>query len=170
MKFSLALASLVLSSAFVFAAPATLATVNGKAITSADANAFLAKAAPGTDFSKLDPKMQRQIVDQLVNQVLVKAQADKSGIKNTAAFKAQYAALKDALATEMWIKQQLGKISVTDKEAKAFYDANGDKMKKDGKTIPYDKAKNEIMQYLKLEKFKTQMESLRTAAKVEIKL
>ncbi len=170
MKLSLVIASFVLGSSLAMAAPATLATVNGKAITSADANAFLAKAAPGMNFDKLDPKMKRQIVDQLVNQELVKKEVAKSGIQNTAAFKTQYAALKDALASEMWIKQQLDKVPVTEKDAKAFYDANGDKMKKDGQTIPFSQAKNEIMQYLKLEKFKTQMEALRTAAKVEIKL
>ncbi|MBN2870113.1 MAG: SurA N-terminal domain-containing protein [Campylobacterales bacterium] len=174
MKLSLALASLVLGSSLAVAAPATLATVNGKAITTTDANAFMAKALPGMSFNKLDPKMKRQVVDQLVNQTLIKNQVAKSGIQNTAAFKAQYAALKDDLAVDMWMKQQMGKISVTDKEAKAFYDANGDKMKQGDKKLPYDKVKNEIVNFLKLEKFKAHMdkttESLRASSKVEIKL
>ena len=174
MKLSLVLASLVLGSSLAVAAPATLATVNGKAITTTDANTFMAKALPGMSFDKLDPKMKRQVVDQLVNQTLIKNQVTKSGIQNTAAFKAQYAALKDDLAVDMWMKQQMGKISVTDKEAKAFYDANGDKMKQGDKKLPYDKVKNEIVNFLKLEKFKAHMdkttESLRASSKVEIKL
>lgn len=174
MKFSLALASLVLASSFAFAAPATLATVNGKAITTADANTFLAKALPGMSFDKLDPKMKRQVVDQLVNQTLIKNQVIKSGIQNTPAFKAQYAALKNDLAVDMWMKQEMGKITVTDKEAKTFYDANKDKMKEGDKTVPYEKAKKEIMQFIKLEKFKAHMnktsESLRATSKVEVKL
>lgn len=174
MKLSLTLASLVLSASFLFAASATLATVNGKTITSGDANAFLSKAAPGMSFEKLDPKMKRQVVDQLVNQTLIKDQVLKSGIQNTPQFKAQYAAIKNDLAVDMWMKQQMNKISVNDKETKTFYDANKDKMKQGDKVIPYEKAKVEITQFLKLEKFKAHMnkttDSLRASAKVEIKL
>jgi len=174
MKLSLALASLVLSSTLAFAAPATLATVNGTAITTSDANAFLAKAIPGMSFDKLDPKMKRQVVDQLVNQALIKNQVLKSGLENTPAFKAQYAAMKDDLAVDMWIKQQMNKITVTDKETKEFYDANSDKMKQGDKKVPYEQAKKEIAQFLKVEKFKANMDkttdALRAAAKVEIKL
>lgn len=165
---------LLTAASFAFAAPATLATVNGKAITTADANTFLAKALPGMSFDKLDPKMKRQVVDQLVNQTLIKNQVIKSGIQNTPAFKAQYAALKNDLAVDMWMKQEMGKITVTDKEAKTFYDANKDKMKEGDKTVPYEKAKKEIMQFIKLEKFKAHMnktsESLRATSKVEVKL
>jgi peptidyl-prolyl cis-trans isomerase C len=174
MKLSLALATFVLTSTFVFAAPATLATVNGKAITTSDANAFMTKAAPGMTYDKLDAKMKRQVVDQLVNQALVKNQVIKSGIQSTPAFKTQYAALRDDLAVDMWMKQQMTKITVTDKEAKTFYDANGDKMMQGDKKLPYEKVKKEIMQFIKLEKFKAHMDkttdSLRSAAKVEIKL
>ena len=174
MKLSLALASLVLSSSFVFAAPATLATVNGKAITTNDANTFVSKAMGGMSFDKLDAKMKRQVVEQLVNQELIKGQVTASGIQNTAAFKAQYAAIKNDLAVDMWMKQQMSKISVTDKEAQTFYDANKDKMKQGDKTVPFEAAKKEITQFIKLEKFKAHMnkttESLRKSAKVEIKL
>ncbi|MDD3596561.1 SurA N-terminal domain-containing protein [Sulfuricurvum sp.] len=174
MKFSLALASLVVASSCVFAAPATLATVNGKAITTNDAAAFMSKAIPGMSFDKLDPKMKRQVVDQLINQYLIKEQVKKSGLQNTAAFKAQYAAIKDDLAVDMWMKQQMSKITVTEKEAKAFYDANGDKMKQGDKKLTFDQVQKEITQFLKVEKFKAQMtkttDSLRGAAKVEVKL
>lgn len=174
MKLSLILASLVLGSTIALAAPATLATVNGTAITTNDANAFLAKAIPGMSFDKLDPKMKRQVVDQLVNQALIKNQVLKSGLENTPAFKAQYAAIKDDLAVDMWMKQQMNKITVSDKETKDFYDANSDKMKQGDKKVPYEQAKKEISQFLKVEKFKALMnkttDGLRSAAKVEIKL
>ncbi|MCI4406426.1 MAG: hypothetical protein JHC35_03940 [Sulfuricurvum sp.] len=174
MKLSLALSTLVLASNCLFAAPTTLATVNGNAITTNDANAFLAKAIPGMSFDKLDPKMKHQVVEQLVNQSLIKNEVLKSGLQNTPAFKAQYAAIKDDLAVDMWIKQQMSKITVTDKETKDFYDANSDKMKQGDKKVPYEQAKKEISQYIKVEKFKALMnkttESLRTAAKVEIKI
>ena len=109
-----------------------------------------------------------------MNQILIKNQVIKSGLQNTPAFKAQYAAIKDDLAVDMWIKQQMSKITVTDKETKSFYDANSDKMKQGDKKVPYEQAKKEISQYIKVEKFKALMnkttESLRTAAKVEIKI
>lgn len=174
MKLSLLLASLVLGSTIALAAPATVATINGVAITTNDANAFLAKAIPGMSFDKLDPKMKRQVVDQLVNQALIKNQVLKSGLQNTPAFKAQYAAIKDDLAVDMWMKQQMSKITVTDKETKDFYDANSDKMKQGDKKVPYEQAKKEISQFLKVEKFKALMnkttDGLRSAAKVEIKI
>ena len=166
---------LATSAIIALAAPAkTLAVVNNIAITSNDASAFLAKAAPGMTFDKLDPKMKRQVVDQLVNQQLIRGQVSKSGIQNTPQFKLAYAQLREDLAVEMWMKQQMAKVSVTDKETKAFYDANKDKIKEKGKTIPYEKAKPEITQFLKMEKFKGQMtkmtESLRASSKVEVKL
>lgn len=165
---------LLTATTLTFAAPATLATVNGKAITINDANAFMAKATPGMSFDKLDPKTKRQIVDQLINQSLIKDQVIQSGIQNTPQFKLAYAALKDDLAVDMWMKQQVSKITVSDKEAKEFYDANGDKMKQGDKKLSFDQVKREIIQFLKMEKFKAQMtkttESLRASSKVEVKL
>lgn len=165
---------LLTATTLTFAAPVTLATVNGKAITVDDANAFMSKATPGMSFDKLDPKTKRQIVDQLINQNLIKDQVIKSGIQNTPQFKLAYAALKDDLAVDMWMKQQVSKITVSDKEAKEFYDANGDKMKQGDKKLSFDQVKREIIQFLKMEKFKAQMtkttESLRASSKVEVKL
>ncbi len=159
---------------FALAAPATLAIVGTQAITSADASAFMSKAIPGMTFDKLDPKMKRQVVDQLINQTLIKGEVVKSGIQNTPQFKLAYAALRDDLAVDMWMKQQMGKITVSDKETKAFYDANKAKMQQNGKVVPYDKAKLEIMQFVKMEKFKALMskttETLRASTKVEVKL
>ncbi|MDD4855530.1 MAG: hypothetical protein PHQ22_06600 [Sulfuricurvum sp.] len=165
---------LALTATFSFAAPSTLAIVNGQPITSVDASAFMSKAIPGMTFDKLDPKMKRQVVDQLINQHLIKGEVAKSGIQNTPQFKISYAALRDDLAVDMWMKQQMGNISVSENETKTFYDANKEKMKQNGKTVPYEKAKFEITQFIKMEKFKAQMtkttESLRASSKVEVKL
>ncbi|HQS66980.1 MAG TPA: SurA N-terminal domain-containing protein [Sulfuricurvum sp.] len=165
---------LATAATFALAASTTLATVNGKAITSKDASAFMAKAIPGMSFDKLDAKMKRQIVDQLINQTLIKDQVKKSGIQNTPQFKVAYAALRDDLAVDMWMKQQMGKISVSEKETKEFYEANKDKMKQANKAVPYEKAKFEITQFIKMEKFKASMgkttDALRASSKVEIKL
>jgi hypothetical protein len=165
---------LATAATFALAAATTLATVNGQQITTTDASAFMAKAIPGMTFNKLDPKMKRQIVDQLINQALVKEQVKKSGIQNTPGFKLAYAALRDDLAVDLWMKQQMGKITVAENETKAFYDANKDKMKQGGKTVPYEKAKFEITQFIKMEKFKAVMtkttDTLRSSSKVEVKL
>jgi Fe-S cluster assembly iron-binding protein IscA len=74
----------------------------------------MAKAIPGMSFDKLDAKMKRQIVDQLINQTLIKDQVKKSGIQNTPQFKVAYAALRDDLAVDMWMKQQMGKITISE--------------------------------------------------------
>lgn len=165
---------LATAATFALAAATTLATVNGKPITSADASAFMAKAAPGMTLDKIDAKMKRQIVDQLINQALIKDQVQKSGIQNTPQFKLAYAALRDDLAVDMWMKQQMGKITVAENETKEFYEANKEKMKQAGKTVPYEKAKLEITQYIKMEKFKAAMtkttDALRASSKVEVNL
>ncbi len=165
---------LAATATFAFAAPTALAIVNGQTITSADAVTFMSKAIPGMTFDKLDPKMKRQVVDQLVNQQLIKTEVTKSGIQNTPQFKISYAALRDDLAVDMWMKQQMAKITVSDTETKAFYDTNKEKMKQNGKDVPYEKAKFEITQFIKMEKFKAQMtkttETLRASSKVEVKL
>lgn len=174
MKLSHVLSALVLGSSLALAAPATLAIVNTKTITTNDANAFLAKAMPGMSFNKLDPKMKKEVVNTLVNQVLIKDQVLRSGIQKTPQFAQRYAALKDDLAVEMWMSQQMAKVSVSDKEARAFYTANSAKMVQNGKKISYEMAKPEIMQYLKLEKFKAMMtqnsDQLRKAAKIQMKI
>jgi hypothetical protein len=176
MKFSVILSTLIVTATVAFAAPAAvLATVNGQPITTNDANTFMSKAAPGMTYAKLDPKMKRQVVDQLVNQKLIKNKVATSGIQNSPQFKLAYAALKDDLAVDMWMKTQMAKITVNDKETKAFYDANKEKMKgQDGKVVPYEKAKGEITQFVKMEKFKAAMmkttEVLRAASKVEVKI
>jgi len=176
MKFSAILSTLIVTASVAFAAPAAvLATVNGQPITTNDANTFMSKAAPGMTYDKLDPKMKRQVVDQLVNQKLLKNQVATSGIQNTPQFKLAYAALKDDLAVDMWMKAQMAKITVNDKETKAFYDANKEKMKgQDGKVVSYEKAKGEITQFVKMEKFKASMmkttEALRAKSKAEVKI
>ncbi len=174
MKFSTIVSALLITATVAIAAPTTLAVVNGHAITSSDASTFMAKAIPGMTFDKLDPKMKRQVVDQLVNQQLIKDEVAKSGIQNTPGFKLAYAALRDDLAVDMWMKQQMAKITVGEKETKTFYDANKEKMKQGDKVVPYEKAKFEITQFIKMEKFKAQMtkktETLRAASKVEVKL
>jgi hypothetical protein len=176
MKFSAILSTLIITASMGYAAPAAvLATVNGQPITTNDANTFMSKAAPGMTYDKLDPKMKRQVVDQLVNQKLLKGQVATSGIQNTPQFKLAYAALKDDLAVDMWMKNQMSKITVSDSDTKAFYDANKEKMKgQDGKVVAYEKAKGEITQFVKMEKFKASMmkttEALRAKSKVEVKL
>ncbi|MGD9970035.1 MAG: hypothetical protein AB7S65_06230 [Sulfuricurvum sp.] len=171
---TLSLMSLALASMISVASAATLASVNGKDITTADADAFVKKALPGMTYDKLDPKMKRQIVDQLINQMLIRNEVLKSGIENSTEFKTRYAALKDDLAVDMWMKSQMAKITVSDKEAKDFYNTNKEKMKQGDKTVPFEKAKSDIMNFIKLEKFKASMnkttESLRSGAKVEVKL
>lgn len=165
---------LATAATFALAASTTLATVNDQTITSSDASVFMSKAIPGMSFDKLEPKMKRQIVDQLINQTLIKDQVKKSGIQNTPQFKIAYAALRDDLAVDMWMKQQMGKITVAESETKAFYDANKDKMKQSGKDVSYEKAKFEITQFIKMEKFKAAMgkttDALRASSKIQVKL
>ena len=99
-----------------------LAVVNGKKITVKEINAYL-QGITGDNRIKLQDlpaKHVKQFVDQYVETLVLYNKA--KSITNTPQFKA--AMMK--LANEMWLKQQLQNIKISDKEAKEFYEKNKD--------------------------------------------
>ncbi len=140
-------------------ASAVVATVNGIAIKKSEADKFLALASKGraTDLDLLPKKQKEGLLKGYAVSVLIEHTATKEVPMM----------IKNKLAANYWAKQQMSKIDVSDKDAKAFYEKNK-KMYKDksGKTIDFDKVSQYIKVQLKQQKFN---EKLIKNAKIVIK-
>ncbi len=115
------------------ASAATVATVNGVNIDSEEVNRVLMEGTQGR-FSSLPADKQEElrtrIIDGMITQELIFEDAKKNGIMNTPSYKDEMKSVMDRLekqlAGKVWQEQELGKISVTDKEKKAYFDSNKD--------------------------------------------
>lgn len=101
----------------------TFATVDGKDITDKDI-AMILRAMPGADYNKLPKEVQDQVLNQAIEQRLLMNKAKKDGIQNSVEFKDALQDAQDELALGVWMKKELDKINITDKEAREFYDKN----------------------------------------------
>jgi parvulin-like peptidyl-prolyl isomerase len=122
------LSAMVCSSSLV--ASDILAKVNGHNITKQDAQEFVKATAPQMNYAQLPAKQKEMVLQRLIEKELFKEQAMKDKIENTPEFKEALAKVKDELAVNVWMKQQLDKTVVSDSEAKEFYNKNIDKFKK----------------------------------------
>ena len=109
----------------------TLVTVNGAAITQEDVDSALMNATQGR-FNQVPADKQaefrQQVLQQLIGTELVYDDAKKTGVIDSQEFKDEYAKVqervKKQLAIQVWQKQQLDKIKVSDKELKSYYNKN----------------------------------------------
>jgi parvulin-like peptidyl-prolyl isomerase len=124
---TLAAAAVMTSVAF----GATIATVNGTTIDSEDVNRVLMEGTQGR-FSTLPADKQEElrsrIIDGMISQELIYADAKKNGIMNTPVYKEEMkmimSRVEKQLAGKVWQEEQLAKITVTDKEKKDYYSSN----------------------------------------------
>lgn len=109
----------------------TLVTVNGAAITQEDVDSALMNATQGR-FNQVPADKQaefrQQVLQQLIGTELVYGDAKKIGVLDSKEFKAEYAKVqervKKQLAIQVWQKQQLDKVKISDKELKNYYNKN----------------------------------------------
>ena len=109
----------------------TLVTVNGAAITQEDVDSALMNATQGR-FNQVPAEKQaefrQQVLQQLIGTELVYGDAKKTGVIDSKEFKDEYVKVqervKKQLAIQVWQKQQLDKVKVSDKELKSYYDKN----------------------------------------------
>jgi len=125
---------LVLSAVATFAiAAASLnaadyyASVNGEKITKADVALVLQD--PRIDFSKLPKNAQKQVLEQIINKKLLAQNAMANGIQNEKSYKEALEKMKLDLAFEVWQRNEVKKIKITDSKKKDFYNKNKDKFK-----------------------------------------
>ena len=109
----------------------TLVTVNGTAITQQDVDKELMAATQGR-FNQVPAEKQsefrKQVLEQLVAMELISGDAKSKGILETKEFKDKYQEIakriEKEIATQVWQKQELDKIKLTEKELKDYYDTN----------------------------------------------
>lgn len=110
---------------------ATIATVNGVAISDEEVNQVLMEGTQGR-FNQLPPEKQNElrtrIIDGMITQELVYADAKKMGVLKSKEYKDELAdvmqRIERQLAAKVWEKQQFDKVTIEPKAVKAYYDAN----------------------------------------------
>ncbi len=111
----------------------TLVTVNGSAITQEDVDSALMNATQGR-FNQVPADKQaefrQQVLQQLIGTELVYGDAKKTGVLKSKEFKDEYVKVqervKKQLAIQVWQKQQLDNVKVSNKELKKYYGKNKD--------------------------------------------
>ncbi|WP_373036618.1 peptidylprolyl isomerase [Sulfurimonas sp.] len=129
MKMTKIVATFLLTSTLVSAA--TLITVNGTKITQQDVDTALMNATQGR-FNQVPADKQaefrKQVLEQLIAKELVFGDAKDTGVLKTKEFKDEFVKVqervKKELAIQVWQKQQLDKVKVSNKELKNYYDKN----------------------------------------------
>lgn len=120
---------LVLSSQLMLAQ--TIATVNGEKISDTDLIPMIGQITQGR-YGTLDSATQKRVQDialeQAISQILLETEAKKSGLLNDSEFKTQLNLaikhLKRQLTSDMWLKRELDKQSISNMEIKNYYKAN----------------------------------------------
>jgi parvulin-like peptidyl-prolyl isomerase len=109
----------------------TLVTVNGVEISQQDVDTELMNATQGR-FNQVPPDKQaefrKQVLQQLIAKELIFDDAKKTGVLKSKDFKDEFAKVKKRiekdLAIQIWQKNELDKIKVSDKELKNYYNKN----------------------------------------------
>jgi len=122
-------ASLIIASSI--ASAQTLVTVNGVKISQKDVDTELMNATQGR-FNQVPADKQaefrKQVLKQLITKELIFADAKKKGVLKSKEFKEQFAKIKKRiekdLAIQVWQKQELDKIKISDKELRNYYNKN----------------------------------------------
>ena len=103
-----------------------LATVNGTPITEDEVSALIAGLGQrGASYNT--PEGRKVILNQLIGDRLMLIDAKRNLLEADPAFKAELAKLKDRLLTSFAVEKALERVSVTDKDAEEYYEANKEK-------------------------------------------
>jgi peptidyl-prolyl cis-trans isomerase C len=113
------------------AAAAVVATVNGTQITTDEVNQVLMEGTQGR-FNTLpkakQEELRKRIVEGMIAQELVYADAKKSGVLTTDEYKTELEEVmkrvEKQLASKVWEKQQFDKIELSDDEIKKYFDSH----------------------------------------------
>ncbi len=120
------IATLAISSATLNAAD-SYGSVNGESITKQDVAIILRN--PNIDFNSLPKKSKNQVLDQVIEKKLLSEKAMKSGVDADVQYKTALEKLKKDLALEVWMQKEYKKVSVSEKDKKAYYTKNKEKFK-----------------------------------------
>ncbi len=106
-----------------------LAAVDGKEITTEDANIYVAQTQPGARYDMLPKDQKKMIVDRLIERALFIKQAKKEEIEKSPDYINALERDKEELMVRTWIGEQFRNTVVSDSEAKSYYDKHPDEFK-----------------------------------------
>jgi len=106
-----------------------LATVNGKNVTTEDAEIYVAQTQPGARYEALTEDQKKMIVDRLVERALFIEQAKKEEIEKSPEYVRALERDKEELMVRTWITEQFRNTVISDSEAKAYYDKHPEEFK-----------------------------------------
>lgn len=112
---------------FVFSSAQPLISVNGKIITTNDAQIFLNASGSSAKLSSLNGNELEILKQRLIERELFLQNAKKTKIEQSNEFKINMQRLKDELLVNMWLKDQMKYVIISDGEAREFYIKNRDK-------------------------------------------
>jgi parvulin-like peptidyl-prolyl isomerase len=102
-----------------------LATVNGTNITNEDIDLIARQMTQGQkSFADIPEEYKQKIIEGAVTKTLLIQNALKSNVEKNSDFKKAMDAAKGDIALQVWQKLELDKITVDEKDAKAFYQSN----------------------------------------------
>lgn len=102
-----------------------LATVNGEEITNEDIDLIARQMTQGQkSFDDIPEEYKQKIIEGAVTKKLLIQNAFKNGVEKNSDYKKALEAAKGDIALQVWQKEQLDTISVSEKDAKAFYQSN----------------------------------------------
>jgi len=110
----------------LFASSNVLATVNGEQITKSEINNLL--KVRGITYDQVPMQYRQKLLDEIITQAVLIQKAQKSGVKNTEEFKKELEKVKKQIALKIFLKNKMDSISVSNIEARAFYNKNKDMM------------------------------------------
>ena len=103
-----------------------LAVVDGQTITEKDFDMWK-QQVPNFDFDKLTAEQKTVLINRRINEILIEKAAKKERIEDSKEYKEALEGIKKQLLISGWqqkLAQEAGKMSVSEKELKEFYDAS----------------------------------------------
>jgi len=128
-------AGLVLGTQLIFGQ--TVATVNGESITDKELIPMIGQITQGR-YATLDQATQQRVqniaLEQAISQILLEREAKRSGLLRDSEFKKQLnlsiKLLKRQITSDMWLKRELDKQSISTYEMKRYYQKHLSEFKK----------------------------------------
>lgn len=112
---------------FAISVAEPIAMVNGKVITTDDLFYLISQSGTNAKPETLSVAEKIALRERLIEKALFLESAKKTTIEKSPQYLATLARLKDDLLVEMWLKEQMNFIIISDGEAKDFYTQNRDK-------------------------------------------
>jgi peptidyl-prolyl cis-trans isomerase C len=101
-----------------------LAVCAGHEITEKEVKDLIANYPPEQQIYLSSPKAQDELVEQLIGFHLFSKMAEENKIKESREYKETLAKMENELASHMAATSVIDKVTLTEEEAKAYYDAN----------------------------------------------